>query len=401
MIRPEKVKVKTEQNPSLSSDAAKDNKRPVSDRTESEIPEYQESGQDSFFDDSWTNSGNTDFSDTELHPDPNPFINDEYNTRASSETEGSNADAAMQGEAEIKREGTHQRNPKEPTIEIPFDEQMSYFFMFGVKGSGKSSILSSLIYYLRVLRIGDSLDKLSKTHLDFDRRGEELMDEFYKQVGRGLFPGSTSTLSSEGQKIPRQMPLSFKPADIDKSEFRLCLMDMSGEDLMKVRPDKNKGTDRLPEGIEVFLDISQSNLCFILVYSVYEALSHSDQELYFDRFFDILTRKGLKEVPILLLMSKWDLVHDQFESVEDFLKKEAPLIWHHVNNPDRIVTIMPFSIGHVDTNSNTYVYDHRDTEKLFAWMYHTQLGKDLNQQVDQSLFKRFWDGLNPFKKSKS
>jgi GTPase SAR1 family protein len=391
MSKPEKVKVKTEPNPSLSIDTPKEHQQVNTKKSKGATSDDQDFFEDSLFESSWSKSDDAAFMESQFEA---TSIEDSAEPQMGL---GGSIYSTNTGE-EFKDVNTSPRNEQESIIEIPFDDRMSYFFMFGVKGSGKSSILSSLIYYLRVLRVGDSIDKLSKTHLDFDRRGEELMDEFYKQVSIGLFPMSTATLSSEGEKVPRQMPLSFKPADTSKSEFRLCLMDISGEDLMKVRPDRQKTQERLPEGIEVFLDASQSNLCFILVYSVSEILSHSEQELYFDRFLDILTRKGLKQVPILLMLSKWDLVRNQYESVEDFLKKEARLIWNHVNQPDRNVTIMSFSIGHVDIHSNTYNYEHGDTEKLFNWMYSTQLGVDLNAQIDQSIFKRFWDRFNRSKK---
>jgi hypothetical protein len=131
-------------------------------------------------------------------------------------------------EPEIKRTENTQE------LEIPYDEESSYFFMYGVATSGKTVILSGLFYNLLAHRLGDNLKTLNDNNLDYQKKGTVLMDQLLDHVSNGVFPPGTSTLNSEGSIIPRQVNLEFKPKDPSKSIFKFTMMDFSGEDLMKV-----------------------------------------------------------------------------------------------------------------------------------------------------------------------
>lgn len=277
-------------------------------------------------------------------------------------------------------------------VEIPWDENTSYFFMFGVKGAGKSVILSGLFYNILAHREGDDLRNKNDHEIEHQDRGTKLINNLLEQVPDGSWPSSTPTLNSESQQVPRQMNMEFLPRDPKKPEFDFCTMDMSGEDLMKLRPGSDYDKARLNDGIEAFLDLPFQNLAFLCVYPAYSSVDNAQRlSSYMQSFLDELDRTGHSDTPLLMIVSKWDLVEDGFESPAEFLRQKAPIIYNKLLKPTR--TIMSFSIGNVDEAKDIYDYDPTSSNKLFGWMYKTQMGLELDEPISKSLWQKLLSRL--------
>lgn len=279
-----------------------------------------------------------------------------------------------------------------PEIEIPYDPESSYFFMYGINASGKTVILSGLFYNLMAHRMGDNLKNLNDHNFDYQKRGTVLLDNLMEHVPSGKFPASTTTLEGESQVVPRQINLQFGPKDHSKPEFKFTMMDMSGEDLMKVRVSSDDDNQKLQPGIETFLSLPHNNLAFICVYPAHSEKSNHELSSYMRSFLDELDRLGHRTAPILFVVSKWDMVQDKYNSVEDFFLDRDPIMWNKICESERNSATMKFSIGKVSGDS--FKYDPSNSNELFKWMYKTQLGVSLDEDLtDNSGFGRIMKKL--------
>jgi hypothetical protein len=272
----------------------------------------------------------------------------------------------------------------EEDVEIPYDPESSYFFMFGVTDSGKTVILSGLLYNVLAHRMGDRLTNLNDHTVGHQLRGTVLMDNLLQEVPEGSWPNSTSTLDGDGKLVPRQLNLEFGPKDPAQPNFKFSVMDVSGEDLMNVRVKSDSDHSRLNPGIEAFLKLPENNLAFICIYPAESGLKNTALSAYLRSFIQELDKIGHHASPIIIVISKWDLVEDEYDSPADFLKAQAPIIWGIVNESERDVSLMTFSIGSVDKESGTYVYSPKNSDQLFKWMYHTQMGVELDEDLSAS-----------------
>lgn len=274
---------------------------------------------------------------------------------------------------------------EETVASLPYDPESSYFFMFGVNGSGKTVILSGLFYNLFAYRMGDNTSNLNDHENEHEQKGTVLIDELTGKIEQGEWPKSTATLNSESSLIPRQMNYEFGPKDHNKPSFKFSMMDMSGEDLMKVRVSSDNGKQRLNPGIEAFLGLPNNNLAFISLFPADSKLSDVELSSYMRNFLDELDRINHKDTPMLFIVSKWDLVAKEFDTVEEFLEKRAPIIYTKVNESVRNISLMKFSIGNVDSDSDSYVYSEVNSNQLFEWMYSTQMGIRLDEDISSSV----------------
>lgn len=267
---------------------------------------------------------------------------------------------------------------EEEITEIEIDPEMTYVFLFGIGESGKSAILSSLMYYLHAKRPGDGIQNLNQNHIAPERRGNILLDEMLRKIPKGEFPARTATLASERRIIPRQIKANFIPGNNQKPNFKFCLLDVSGEDLERVYQRNDDQYTKLPEGIDAFLSLDPRNLLFISVYpSQSNNFDHQQLSAAQRSFMDLLDQRGLSDVPMLTLVSKWDLEEQHFSSSEEFIQQQAPIVWNQINQPGRNTSISTFSVGEVDKRRQSFIYDPSDADKLFKWMYETQMGEPL------------------------
>lgn len=291
-----------------------------------------------------------------------------------------------EGEAEIKAKKPSEPSRKsqdsgdeETVFEVPYDPKSSYFFIFGVRDAGKTMMIGGLFYNLYGgYRLGDNLENINDHQYDYQKEGTILLDELLIDIPNGSFPTSTSTLVSESRMIPRQINLKYGPKDLSKPEFKFTLMDVSGEDLMKVNVNSKHRDEKLDEGIETFLKLPHHNLAFVFVYPAQSGLSSSELSSYMKGFLDELDRLKHKSTPMVFVVTKWDLVQDKYDSVEDFFLDRDPLVWNKINESKRDATVLKFSIGDVDVESGNYEFDPTNSNELFQWMYKTQVEQDLD-----------------------
>lgn len=168
----------------------------------------------------------------------------------------------------------------------------NFVFFFGNPQSGKSVILSSLLYHLSsqagVLRpiIGSPNSQEVQT----------LLYDFYENIRQGFLPERTTV----GKVL--EIDLVFEPNNKSKKvqPINLTFLEASGEDLSAIRRGGN-----FQSHISKYLS-SNVPLTFIIVTS-YDTADQDDTLI--NEFLDELERKGknLRPINVILLISKWDL----------------------------------------------------------------------------------------------
>jgi len=171
------------------------------------------------------------------------------------------------------------------------NKDSNFVFFFGTAESGKSVILSSMLYYLSsqagVLR--------PKRGTPNTKEAQVLLSDFFENIRQGILPNRTTR-----DQVTR-LDLVFEPNNKSKKvpPINLTFLETSGENHNEIRRGGSYHSS-----IESFLN-ANIPLTFIIVTSFETA--HKDDYLI-NEFLDELERKGknLKSVNVILVVSKWD-----------------------------------------------------------------------------------------------
>jgi GTPase SAR1 family protein len=289
--------------------------------------------------------------------------------------------------------------PITPVVDnvIEYHPDRSYFFIFGQGASGKTVLISSILYFLNTIRsieYRDTLKNLNNPDLKHEQEGNKLWKELSQTIFTKKFPRGTTTVQNQNP-IPRHINAHFKPSS-NSPEFKFCLMDMAGEDLEKVDYDS---TQSLPSSIVTYIkELPKENMCFIYVLNPDDQYFSNEKKLgLFQAFINTLDANEHTNTPLLLLVTKWDTIKDKYANAEDFVKKEFSPIWGTLNQNERKITIGKFSIGEVigdnPTATNFENFDSTYPERVFKWMYKTQIGINLDNETEKekSFFEKILD----------
>lgn len=289
-------------------------------------------------------------------------------------------------EREIKEEYKYEYDPKR-----------SYLFIFGPPSAGKTVLIGSIIKYLKTYRsqqYGDTLKNINKPEIKHEYEGNRLWAELTKANIRNEFPDGTQVLEAARAQlnlpVPRHINLHFHPASSQPS-FEFCFMDFSGEDCSKV--DYESG-GKLHWSIRAYLeDVPKDNMCFIYVIDPKcEKRTNEEQTTLFEAFIDTMDANEHTSTPLLILVSKWDLLKNNYRDVKDYIKVEFEDIWGISSQMTRNISVAEFSIGDVEMERNEKIlsFDPSYPEGVFNWFYETQTGHNLLSQQDQTPELSLW-----------
>lgn len=274
----------------------------------------------------------------------------------------------------------------ENEIDYTYDENRSYFFVFGPSTTGKTVLLMSLYRYLKIKRLGDSFKNLNDPLKPHERIGNLLIRQFDEYGNTGDFPPGTTKLAGTDSKLPIHLNFKFNPnPQLNKPGFEFCLMDLAGEDLAKIDFESQ---EPLPESIRTYFeDLPQKHLRFVYVLDpVEEYASKIEQIQLFSAFTNLIDYNNHTNTPVLVLVSKWDTVVN-FSSAKDYIEQEYPEIWGQINNPERQIEFGRFSIGNV-INKKIVEFDFKYTKNIFSWIYRQHTGQELDEETN--IQKEFW-----------
>lgn len=171
------------------------------------------------------------------------------------------------------------------------NKDSNFVFFFGTAESGKSVILSSMLYYLSS-QAGVLRPKLGTPNT---KEAQVLLSDFFENIRQGILPNRTTR-----DQVTR-LDLVFEPNNKSKKvpPINLTFLETSGENHNEIRRGGSYHSS-----IESYLN-ANIPLTFIIVTS-YDT-SHKDDTLI-NEFLDELERNGknLKSVNVILVVSKWD-----------------------------------------------------------------------------------------------
>jgi hypothetical protein len=257
------------------------------------------------------------------------------------------------------------------------NKDSNFVFFFGVGESGKSVILSSMLYYLSS-QAGVLRPKLGTPNT---KEAQGLLSDFFENIRQGVLPNRTTR-----DQVTR-LDLIFEPNNKSKKvpPINLTFLETSGEN----HKDISRG-GTYHSSIEAYLN-ANIPLTFIIVTSYDTA--HKEDTLI-NEFLDELERKGknLKSINVILVISKWDRsgrtdVSNE-EELETFINERLPRTNNRMNSYELNKTY--FTIGSIENNGNgerITLLNLAPAELLSSWLYASIVGYPLDYEGT------FWERL--------
>ena len=258
-------------------------------------------------------------------------------------------------------------------IKVIKDWDGQVLFLFGKQQIGKSSILGSLFHFM-----GSGYSGGQITPMNIIPEGYAFYNKSVQSISNQKLPGRT--LSNK----PISACIEFSPIKKEFPPLRLAILEMSGEDLVKVQtPTGMMGDFR--EDIKLFLNEDSFNIGFVMVTSHDDA--HVDDILMAD-FINYLLNYNNKFPMnrVLLLISKWD-TYNGTKKLEDFVKLNMPLTYGALISRQGSLGI--FSVGNiVNVNNQPHIAKINSDypKRLLRWIYKHFKGYDIYQL---SLWQKF------------
>lgn len=250
------------------------------------------------------------------------------------------------------------------------NKDSNFVFFFGTAESGKSVILSSMLYYLSS-QAGVLRPKLGTPNT---KEAQVLLSDFFENIRQGILPNRTTR-----DQVTR-LDLVFEPNNKSKKvpPINLTFLETSGENHNEIRRGGSYHSS-----IESFLN-ANIPLTFIIVTS-YES-AHKDDTLI-NEFLDELERKGknLKSVNAVVLVSKWDksgrMDVENEEELNNFFYERLSRTSQRIDTYG--LSKSYYTIGNIQNNSGEErigLLSLATAEVLSKWLYRSIVGFDLDYE---------------------
>jgi hypothetical protein len=246
----------------------------------------------------------------------------------------------------------------------------NFVFFFGVSASGKSVILSSILYYL-----SSQAGVLSpKAGTPNSKEAQVLLADFFENISKGILPNRTTR-----DQVTR-IDLNFEPNNKSKKvqPINLTFLETAGAN----HQDITKG-NQYHSSIDSYLN-AKIPLNIIIVTS-YDSAHKEDSLIY--EFLNRLVEKGIdsKFVNILLVISKWDLSEkigvSSEDELESFISERLPMTNNRINSYELSKTY--FTIGKIETIGNLEkitILNLDSAEIIAKWLYESIVGYPLDYE---------------------
>ncbi|MCX2452092.1 hypothetical protein OQX61_12540 [Pedobacter sp. PLR] len=251
------------------------------------------------------------------------------------------------------------------------DKDSNFIFFFGTAESGKSVILSSMLYYLSA-QAGAIRPKLGTPNT---KEAEVLLFDFLEDLRKGILPNRTTK-----DQVTR-LDLVFEPNNKSKMvpPINLTFLETSGENHNDIRRGGSYHSS-----IEEYIG-SNVPLNFIIVTSYDTA--HQDDTLI-HTFLNELERKGrsLRNVNAILVISKWDKSGSMNvaseEQLENFIAERLPMTNQRLDTYGLNKTY--YTIGNIEKNAagkeRLTSLNLQTAEVLAGWLYKNITGYEINYE---------------------
>lgn len=250
------------------------------------------------------------------------------------------------------------------------NKDSNFIFFYGTSASGKSVILSAILYYMNSVA-GVLRPKLGSPN---SREAHVLLADFFENIKRGILPNRSTR-----DQVTR-LDFVFDPNNKSKKvpPVSLSFLETNGENHNEI----SRG-GKYHDSIDAYLN-SDIPLNFIIVTS-YDRAHSEDSKIV--EFLDYLERKGknLSNVNVLLVISKWDksgnIGIDNEEQLENFIRQRLSMTNNRLDTYNLNKTY--FTIGNVQNQGGMEKITllNLDSAGVIAkWLYHNIAGYDLDYE---------------------
>ncbi|WKS94747.1 GTPase domain-containing protein [Riemerella columbina] len=252
------------------------------------------------------------------------------------------------------------------------NKESNFISFFGSGESGKSVILSSMLYAMQT-KYGVLSPKIGTPNT---KEAEVLLEEFFENISRGILPGRTTR-----DQVTR-MDLVFKPNNKSKKvpPIDLTFLETSGENWNEIRR-----AGMLHSSIDAYLS-ADIPLTFILV-TGYRAAHREDALL--KKFLFLLEQKrhNLNNTNVILVISKWDQSGSQHvsseEELDNFVQEKLPLTHNFLETNGLAKTY--YTIGELysregENRERIKNLNLDSAYRLSKWLYKSITGVDVEYQ---------------------
>lgn len=251
--------------------------------------------------------------------------------------------------------------------ENTLNKDSNHIFFFGTPQSGKSVILSTILYHLNT---GEGVLRPNGVAQN-NRQSKVLLQSFYSNITKGIFPNRTTkgdiaelnftfTPNNESEKVP---PINF------------TFLEISGEDLSVIRDGGSHG-----EHISKYLK-ADIPLTFIIVTSYDNA---HNEDVIINQFLDEieLYGKAPEKVNIILVISKWDksghLEPRSEDELGNFIDERLPMTSQRFDTFRLSKTY--YTVGKVSAMEVIEGLSFKSAKNLSHWLYESIVGVPLDYE---------------------
>ncbi len=263
-----------------------------------------------------------------------------------------------------------------------------YVFTVGNVSSGKSTLQN--LFISRLWSINDI--NLEFGQSTSDHRHDALLHKWVESFNRGILPERT--------KAGTIQEFNISISQEKKRKLDVNFIEISGEDIKSIVPSLD--SDKKPS-VHNFLDRYLTNknginkrFIFVSDGDVHRKGKKLDvnkisEDVLFSSFLRYLlsdTQKGLKELNILFVISKWDTVREDYNNnYKSYIKYNFPNTYSILRGRRVTVMYLPFTVGKIEEqliDEETHEYqkrivslDNTYVDRLIQWVYNTYTGETL------------------------
>lgn len=282
----------------------------------------------------------------------------------------------------------------------------NYIIPFGLPGSGKTTFLASFFKYI------DESPHLNSEIVNFERNkvpnfaGQAMMTEWQRVFNSGKFLDATQI----GELGIRELTYNVQPNIGQKTQFNFSVIEVSGEDLVKVIAESGRDP-KLPAAVEEVFKNKRIRVSIVLVVHP----NQLENDLLFNNLFSWLRRNvkmRLQTFSLMIIIANPELALKRLhkrrpdtKGQDDLSRNKLALIYLQEFAPKTFSmyngwaqkkrSISPFYVGDIETTETEDAsierivrFDNKDARQIFKWMYHQFTGKSLGRTMLQKIIKK-------------
>ena len=274
-------------------------------------------------------------------------------------------------------------------LDLPdLESDRLYVMFYGRPETGKSVILSGLLYFLQTDPfITWNLDKAS-----MDLSSQRKLAELRGSIREGVFVERTANLDV-GEKV-WELKGELVPKNKKLPALKICFLELAGEDLRSIMVgDSEKFSGELDPRIRHYLEswTKPDNMCFLMVAPCNSASKNEDALL---DMFSYMDTKNMGIAPSIVMLSMWDLLGEGGNrpgELRRILADDMPMAWQQIQSENRDVATMRFTIGASD-NGSDFSYSSKDSKALSRRLYQIGTGRQRDPWTNDApgFWRRFF-----------